>query len=94
MKIIWSVTAIKNNEKNVDFLVDEWNEKVKNNYLFELEKTIQLIRVNPKIGMEIKQIKSRKFLVVKQIYLIYKIENSKTIRIMNIWNNKRKPVWL
>ena len=92
MDIKWTNTAIRENNNNINYLLENWETSVLENYLDNLEKTIRQIKRFPDIGMYDENFKAHKILVVRQIYLFYDIRNN-TIFIKSIWNNYRKPIW-
>ncbi len=93
MKVIWTEKAMKENQKNIDYLILNWEEKVLINYIKELDSIIGLISNNPNLGQWDKEIGSSKILVVKQIYLFYEIRDNQIV-IRSFWNNYKKPFWL
>jgi plasmid stabilization system protein ParE len=93
MKVIWTEKAIKENQKNIDYLILNWEEKVLINYIKELDSIIGLISNNPDLGQWDNEIGSSKILVVKQIYLFYEIRDNQIV-IRSFWNNYKKPFWL
>ncbi|MGB0880117.1 MAG: type II toxin-antitoxin system RelE/ParE family toxin [Polaribacter sp.] len=93
MKIIWTEKAVIENEKNIDYLIMNWEQKVLINYLNKLDSLINLLATNPNLGQYDKEIGSRKILVVKQIYMFYEMRDHKII-IRSFWNNYKKPFWL
>jgi len=93
MKIIWTEKAILENQKNIDYLIESWDQKVLINYLNKLDKLINLLSTNPNLGQYDKEIESNKILVVKQIYIFYEMRDNQIV-IRSFWNNYKKPFWL
>ncbi|PQJ78337.1 type II toxin-antitoxin system RelE/ParE family toxin [Polaribacter porphyrae] len=80
MKIVWTEKAVIENQKNVDYLTENWEQKVlSSNYLNKLDSLINSLSTNPNLGKYDKQIGSHKILVVKQIYLFYEIRDNQII---------------
>jgi len=92
-KIIWSAEADKTFEANIKYLEDNWSE---NEIINFVNKSFEIIDVISKTPLLFKQSKTskriRKALIVKQISLYYRINNSKnTIELITFWNNFQNP---
>ncbi len=92
-KIIWSAEADKTFEANIKYLEDNWSE---NEIINFVNKSFEIIDVISKTPLLFKQSKTskriRKALVVKQISLYYRVNNSKTtIELITFWNNYQNP---
>jgi len=92
MKIIWSNNARLNNLKNLDYLFNNWNLDVVLNYEEKLINVENSLISNPYLGQFDKKLNLYKILVVPQIYLFYELDQNQ-IKIINIWNNHKKPYW-
>jgi len=92
MKIIWSNIARLNNLKNLDYLFNNWNLDVVLNYEEKLINVENSLINNPYLGQFDKKLNLYKILVVPQVYLFYEIDQNQ-IKIINIWNNHKKPYW-
>jgi len=93
MKVIWTQKAVKENQNNIDYLINNWEKKVLVNYLNAVETTIGFLKNNPNLGKFDNLIDCHKILVVKQIYLFYDIIDG-DLYILSFWNNYQKPYWL
>ena len=93
MKIIWTEKAVIENQKNIYYLIENWDQNVLISYLNKLDSLIDLLSTNPNLGQWDKEIASNKILVVKQIYMFYEMRDQKII-IRSFWNNYKKPYWL
>ena len=93
MNIIWTKKAIKENQNNIDYLIENWEKKVLINYLGAVERTIGYLTNNPNLGQYDKLINAHKILVVKQIYMFYDLVDG-DLYILSFWNNYQKPFWL
>lgn len=49
MKIIWSDKAEEDFKQNIEYLFQEWNEEVVQNFTFETERVLKIIERTPKI---------------------------------------------
>ena len=92
MKIIWSNYARLNNLKNLDYLFNKWNLEVVLNYEEKLINVENNLINNPYLGQFDEKLNLYKILVVPQIYLFYELDQDQ-IKIINIWNNHKKPYW-
>lgn len=92
MKISWSESINIDNLENIDYLFKEWYLSVVLEYEKEVNKTIELLKVNPKLGAFDNDLGLYKILIVPQIYLFYEIAKNE-IHIIRIWNNFKKPYW-
>jgi plasmid stabilization system protein ParE len=91
MEIVWTHKAGASFYKNLDYLQHNWNIDVANDFEFETFRTIAIIEKNPLIGMYDTDFGCNKMLVVKQIYLLYKIIDN-TIVLLIFWDNRQKPI--
>ena len=73
MNIIWADTAKKDYWQNIDYLLQQWDEDVAMDFIQDLENTTALLADNPKIGVKTDYKNIRKFPVVKQISLFYRV---------------------
>ncbi len=92
MEIIWTQKAIDTNEQNIEYLILNWDKNVLVNYIDKVEEAINKIALNPHLGSFEPKLGYNKILVVKQIYLLYKVDNE-SIYLMLFWNNYKKPIW-
>ena len=93
MKVQWTKKAINENEKIVEYLLDNWNVTVVTNYLKKLDSLIIIIKTNPSIGLYDSEINAHRIVLVKQVTIFYRLVNNE-IHIMSFWNNHKKPYWL
>ncbi len=91
MKVLWTYTAIEQLNSNILYLKENWDAKVLDDFLEELDKTVDYISKCLISGMYDESTEFHKYLVVRQIYLFYKIENN-ILYIEYLWNNYQKPL--
>ncbi len=91
MKVLWTYTAIEQLNSNILYLKENWDAKVLDDFLEELDKTVDYISKGLIFGMYDERTNFHKYLVVRQIYLFYKIENN-ILYIEYLWNNYQKPL--
>ena len=91
MEIIWTLTAKNTFKSNIKYLQDEWTEQEVSNFTFEVYRKLELLALNPNMGRYDEELKCRKLVLIKQITLLYIIENN-TIFLLSFWNNYKKPL--
>jgi hypothetical protein len=62
-------------------------------FIDKTEAILLIISNNFEVGSQHKETRYRKFLIAKQTYLFYKIENE-TIYLSVFWNNVKNPLGL
>lgn len=93
MKIIWTETALESYEEIVNYISHKFTMKEAVDFLDKTEARLVNISNNFEIGSQYKKTEYRKFLISKQTYLFYKIENQ-TIYLSVFWNNAKNPLGL
>jgi len=90
-KVIISKTAEKKLEKLFEYLILEWSDKVKRDFVKKLAKSIELIKNQPEIFPEsIKGNGLRKCVITKQTTIYYRY-NSKQINIIIVFDTRQNP---
>lgn len=86
-----SKTAKRKIEKLFEYLVKNWNLKVKSDFAKKLNRNIKIIQLNPEIFPESLIKKGlHKCVVSKQTTLLYRF-NSKRIVIVTIFDTRQHP---
>ena len=81
--IIWNRRASNSFNKIIEYLQNEWGEKVTHNFVNRAYQIIEFIAEHPEIGtIENEEKFIRGFLITKHNTLFYRIEDNK-IRKMN-----------
>jgi len=89
--IILSKRAAKRLEKLLDYLGLEWSLKVKNDFIKNLDKSLNQIRKFPESCQQTTFVKGlHKLIVTKQTSLFYRFD-SKTITIVTLFVNRMNP---
>lgn len=91
MEIVWTKKGRSSFEKNVNYLVTHWNEKIALKFINETYRTLDIVSKNPYIGWYSEDYSCNIILVVEQISLFYNVINN-TIVIKNFWDNRQKPI--
>lgn len=93
MKIVWTDTALKSYEEIVDYIVFKFTTREAIVFIDKTATATDTILNNKKIGVPHEKTIYRKFLIAKQTYLFYRVEN-KTIYLTVFWNNIKDPIGL
>ena len=90
-KVIISKRASTRLNLLFEYLEQNWSTKVKNEFIDKLDKSINLITIHPETCEESSLRKGlRKCVVTKQTTLFYKFD-SKTIKIVTLFDNRMNP---
>jgi plasmid stabilization system protein ParE len=89
--VIISERAENNLDNIVNYLLIEWNEKVKDSFLTRLKKIVNLLSIDPYIFQEYsKKKRIRKCLITKHNAMFYRIVGN-TVQIITIHDTRRNP---
>lgn len=90
-KVIISKTAEKKLSKLFTYLLKDWNQKVKTDFVKKLDENIETIRKTPDIFPESENKTGlHKCVITKQTTLFYRF-NSKKIIIVTIFDTRQSP---
>jgi len=90
-KVIITKTAENKLNKLFEYLLTEWNQKVKSDFIKKLDKNIETIQKTPEIFPESEnKIGLYKCVITKQTTLFYRF-NSKRIVIVTIFDTRQNP---
>ncbi|MDO6804257.1 type II toxin-antitoxin system RelE/ParE family toxin [Wenyingzhuangia sp. 1_MG-2023] len=89
--VIISKTAEKKLKKLFEFLLENWNQKVKSDFIKKLDKNINLIKINPEsFPQSENKVGLHKCVITKQTTLFYR-HTSKIITIVTIFDTRQNP---
>lgn len=89
--MVVSKIAERKLEKLFNYLLENWSEKVKSNFIKKLDKNISLIRSQPEIFPHSeKNPDLKKCVVTKQTTLLFKFDE-KEIKILTIFDTRQNP---
>lgn len=89
--VVISKTAEKKLSKLFEYLLNNWNQKVKTDFIKKLDKNIATIRINPEIFPESEiKLGLHKCVITKHTTLFYRF-NSKRIVIVTIFDTRQNP---
>ena len=89
-KILWTDHALDELKSTLEYLEENWSEKVIKKFVYKLEYTISLISKNPKI-YPISNKKNVRRAVLERLISIYFRINGETIEILSLFQNRRSP---
>lgn len=90
-KIIWSSEALNNLTDIVNYLFDNWNEKIANSFLDKLNKKLILLSNQPFIGsVSEKDSSIRSVLLSRHNRLYYSVFNN-TVELLHIPDTRQNP---
>jgi len=93
-EVIISKTAEKKLEKLFAYLIENWSEKVKSEFIKKLDKSIEIIKQSPKSFPESeKKAGLHKCVITKQTTLFYRHTKQKII-IVTVFDNRQNPLKL
>lgn len=89
MEIQFSKEAFDDLDKIEDYLLKRWNDKVLEDFNFELDRCLKIIIDGIAVFQNYEDTKYQKILITKHNTLIYNIENNivKVIRILQNFQN-------
>ncbi len=88
-KIRWSKSAESDFEENLNYLFEQWDEKVVLDFTLESERVFEIIAQKPKAFRKYKK-NIHQVPITKHITLFYRVEKNK-IELLRFWNNFKKP---
>ncbi len=90
-KILWTDNALKELEKTIKYLEENWTEKELQNLALHLEETLTLVSKNPTLfqASDIKK-EIRRVIVLSHNTLYYRIGNNQ-IEIISFFSNRQSP---
>ncbi len=85
--IIWSKPAKEDYWQNIDFLLENWNEKQVHSFIDAVDLSLNIISINPKTFALTDYRNVRSALIVKQVTLFYRINGTNIVELIRFWNN-------
>ena len=88
----WSTNALRNYNKIVEYLIDEWGEMVAAGFIDNIEDKIAGISKNPYVGKASAREKGiRSLHITKHNRLYYRMIDTAIIEIVNIFDTRQHP---
>ena len=89
-KIIWTKRANKRFDKIIDYLQEEWGERVTENFVVRNYDVIELLSEYPNMGtLENSKKSIRGFLITKHNRLFYRV-NEKELILLNFFDTRQR----
>ncbi|EHQ30158.1 type II toxin-antitoxin system RelE/ParE family toxin [Mucilaginibacter paludis] len=90
--IVWTKRANHSFNCVINYLENEWNEKVTKSFVIRTYKVIELLADNPEIGtIENYDRKIRGFLIIKHNILFYRVTDTEII-LLNMYDTRSNPI--
>lgn len=90
-KILWTNNALKELQKTIQHLEENWTQKELRNLAINLEKTLNLISQNPYIFQVSDEINNvRRVIILKLNTMYYKVYENKVV-ILSFFSNRQNP---
>ena len=86
MRVIWTQKAQIDYDNSIEYLLNEWSEKVAQNFINQVSLTLQLLVINPFLYQQSDFQDIRKAFITKQITFFYKPEAERIV-LLRFWNN-------
>jgi plasmid stabilization system protein ParE len=91
LEIFWSKRAEKNFDNILEFLLEQWGEKVASAFVKKVYNFLEILAEFPEIGtVENKEKSIRGFTIVKQVHLFYRIKGDQII-LLSFFDSRRHP---
>jgi plasmid stabilization system protein ParE len=91
LEILWTRQADRKFDKIINYLLNEWNQRVTESFVKKVYDSIDILSEFPELGTIEHQEKGiRGFTMVKQINVFYKVIDNKLI-ILNFFDNRQAP---
>jgi len=89
-KVIWTPVALKSLQQTVDFLAEQWNGSVVDEFLNQLDYRIAQIQSNPELAHGFLKSEFRQLLIHKSVSLFYR-NSPEHIKLLLVWDNRQDP---
>jgi plasmid stabilization system protein ParE len=91
LEIYWSKRAVKKFDKILEYLLEEWGERVTRNFVKKVYSFLEILSEYPEIGtIENKEKKVRGFTVVKDINIFYEVSGERIV-LLDFFDNRQNP---
>ena len=90
-KIFWTDNALKELEKTIEYLEENWTDKELRNLAESLEETISLISQNPQIFQASEKKKDIRRAVILSLNTLYYRVSEDKVEILSFFGNRQNP---
>ena len=90
-KILWTDFALKELEKTIEYLEENWTQKELHNLAIKIEETLGFISENPNL-FQVSDIKKdvRRVVILNHNTLYYRIQSDQ-VEIISFFSNRQNP---
>ncbi|MEL1255541.1 type II toxin-antitoxin system RelE/ParE family toxin [Flavobacterium sp. DGU38] len=90
-KILWTDFALKELEKTIEYLEENWTEKELHQLAIKIEETLSFISENPNL-FQISDVKKsiRRVIILNHNTLYYRFQNNQ-VEIISFFSNRQSP---
>ena len=74
MRAVWTPQGLKSLEKTTNFIEEQWNQDIANNFLDRLDARIEQLKRNPRIGPIYQKTEFRQLLIHPLVTLYYELK--------------------
>ena len=86
----WTKRAAKSFDKIVEYITNEWSEKVANKFILKVKEFISSLQKQPKTGKIALEEKGIRGFVLSRHTTVYRIKNNQII-LLNFFDNRQNP---
>ncbi len=90
-RIAWTSHALNELKETFNYLETNWTKKEIKKLSHEIERTLELISINPELFPKTRKKKNLRRVVVTKHNTLYYRKNKMTIEILSFFSNKKNP---
>jgi plasmid stabilization system protein ParE len=91
LKIKWTKRASKTFYNTAEYIESEWGERSAKKFVTKVNKFLQLLKKNPKVGkIELEEKGIRGYVFSRQTTVLYRIKNDQII-LLKFFDNRQYP---
>lgn len=93
-EIIWTLTAYKSFDLNIEFIKRKWNDAIVKRFISKTDTTIEKLKINPFLYPKSSTFpKYHRAVIHKNVNLFYRIDPAQ-VYIFLFWDNRQDPKFL
>lgn len=97
-EIVWTPTALRTFQKNIDYLQEHWTDREITNFVTRVSDFLSTLSHSPRISRESYKVKNTRIgLIVKQVSVVYRVKpRKKVIELITFIDNRtdtKKSRW-
>lgn len=91
-RVNWTPESEKTFNQNLEYLANDWDNTIINDFLDRVEVVIEKIKSNPRLYPEHRaETRIHKCVIHERIVLYYKIVDEDRIDLLTFWNTYQNP---